>query len=104
MIKGFYIALMHFQNISLANNIFENLSNSCKRMKNLFQGLANLFQDNDPEEDVEVTPDVGAPVTEGKKWGLQEKAFDDLIVDDEKIERKKQKEKGKDKQKYVSGN
>ena len=72
-------------------------------MKNLFQGLANLFQDNDPEEDVEITPDVGAPVTEGKKWGLQEKAFDDLVVDDEKTERKKQKEKGKDKQKYVSG-
>ena len=66
------------------------------------QGLATLFQENE-EDDVEVALDVGAPVTEGKKWGLQEKAFDELIVDDEKIEMKKQKKKGNEQQKYVSG-
>ena len=67
------------------------------------QGLATLFQENDPEEDVAVSQDIGAPVTEGTKWGLQDNAFDELVVDDEKIDLKKQKKKGKEKQEYISG-
>ena len=39
--------------------------------------------------------DVGAPVTETQDWGIKEKAFEDLVVDEEKKKIKKQKKKGK---------
>ena len=47
--------------------------------------------------------DVGAPVTETQDWGIKEKAFEDLVVDEEKKKIKKQKKKGEEKQEYVSG-
>ena len=47
--------------------------------------------------------DVGAPVTETQDWGIKGKAFEDLVVDEEKKKIKKQKKKGEEKQEYVSG-
>ena len=67
--------------------------------------MESLFEND--EEAVEVSPDIGAPVTESEQWGIKEKAFEPLVVDEEEKEINKQKEKrkkkGKDQQMYVSG-
>ena len=44
------------------------------------------------EDDIEVAPDTGEPVTELNEYGVKEKAFDTLVEDEEKAELKEQEE------------
>merc|ERR1719393_818702 len=48
--------------------------------------LETLFKESEKDEEIDVAPDVGAPVTETQDWGIKEKAFEDLVVDEEKKE------------------
>lgn len=67
------------------------------------QGLATLFKET--EEELEVAPDIGAPVTEQTQWAQKERAFDPLVEDEEKKEIQKQAEAEESEPLvYVSGN
>ena len=45
------------------------------------ENLSSLFQEKD--EDIDVSPDTGEPISEAPKFGVKEKAFDTLIEDEE---------------------
>ena len=64
------------------------------------QGLATLFKEE--EEELEVSPDIGAPVTEEDPWTQKERAFDPLVEDEEVKEILQQEEE--EPLVYVSGN
>ena len=57
------------------------------------------------EDDIEVVPDTGEPVvTEAPQWGIQEKAFQPLVTDEEKNKINEQKNDEEMNQiMYVSG-
>ena len=55
------------------------------------ESLTNLFEEK--EEEIEVAPDTGAPVTEPpKKFGIKEKAFETLVEDEEEEKLEEQEE------------
>ena len=51
---------------------------------------------------MEVSPDIGAPVTEQSQWTQKEKAFDPLVEDEEKLDIQRQAE-AEEPMVYVSG-
>merc|ERR1719516_712351 len=55
------------------------------------ESLANLFEEK--EDEIEVAPDTGAPVTDPpKKFGIKEKAFETLVEDEEEEQLEEQVE------------
>jgi len=70
------------------------------------ESLTNLFEEK--EDEIEVAPDTGAPVTEPpKKFGIKEKAFETLVEDEEEEKLEEQEEDEEIKQivkSYSAGN
>merc|ERR1719495_2489263 len=79
-----------------------NSPNDIKTKDSEFKSVSDLFDETDPTHDIP-KEDTGAPITENPEMGIKEKAFDEFIVDEEKLAKKKQQNQNQAKT-YEAGN